>query len=369
MNAQEFYQELLKLIDEAKFSIHLQTYIFKNDEIGRRVVNALKRAVDRGVRVYFMVDRLGSTDLPPQFAKDLKKAKVRFHFFGKLRWLKFLSKAYFVGRRLHHKVFVVDEKTAIIGGINIGEEFLTWFDFAVKIEGESVNDILKAAFRYWPFFIRRKLLRRLRPIPPEGDILANVITNDGLMSVERINRRYDAYLKIAKNEIFIISAYFFPSPKFLKKLYQVSQRGVKIKVLCNFKTDIPLLAQATSYYYKTLLKNNIEVIEWLPTVLHGKAAIIDDEILSLGSYNLNYMSYYTNIELNLEIVSSTIARQFKKNVEESMKGKIRIITPELLPNKWTSRIASYIAYKIVRFISIISVIFVNNTKRISADDI
>lgn len=369
MNAHDFYQEMIKMIDEAKFSVHLQTYIFKHDEIGRRVVNALKRAADRGVRVYFMVDRLGSTDLSAQFTKDLKKSKIRFHLFGKLRWMKVLSRAYFVGRRLHHKVFVVDEKTAIIGGINIGEEFLTWYDFAVKFEGESVNDLLKAAYKYWPFFIRRKLLRRLKPIVPDGDILANVITNDGLMSVERINRRYDAYLKLAKKEIFIVSAYFFPSPKFLKKLYEVSQRGVKIKVLCNYRTDIPLLSHATSFYYKTLLKNNIEVIEWLPTVLHGKAAIIDDEILTLGSYNLNYMSYYTNIELNLEIVSSTLTRNFKKNIEDNMKDKIRIITPELLPNKLSARFLSYVAYKIVRFVSIISVIFVKNTKRISADDI
>lgn len=105
-------------------------------------------------------------------------------------------------------------------------------------------------------------------------------------------------LSYLRKEIFIISAYFFPSPKFLKKLYEVSQRGVKIRVLCNYQTDIPLLSHATSFYYKILLKNNIEVLEWLPSVLHGKAAIIDDEILSLGSYNLNYMSYYTNIELN-----------------------------------------------------------------------
>lgn len=369
MDASQFNQEMIKLIDTAKTSIHLQTYIFKNDEIGRRVVNALKRAVERRVKVYFMVDRLGSSDLTRQFAKDLKKSKIRFHFFGKLRWMKVLSRSYFVGRRLHHKVFVVDDKTAIIGGINIGEEFLNWYDFAVKFEGESVHDILKAVYKYWPFFIRRKLLKRLKPMQPDGDIFANIITNDGLMSVERINRRYEAYLKLAKKEIFIISAYFFPSPKFLKKLYEVSKRGVKIRVLCNYKTDIPLLSHATSFYYKTLLENNIEVIEWLPSVLHGKAAIIDDEILSIGSYNLNYMSYYTNIELNLEIVSSIRTRQFKKSVEESMLNHVRVITKDLLPNTLFSRFLSYVAFKIVRFVSIVSVIFVKNTKRISADDI
>src|SRR6266496_3770888 len=115
----EYFALMLKLINEAKDSIHLQTYIFDNDNTGTSIADALKAAAQRKVKVYFIVDGYASQGLPKEFIKNIKKAGVHFRFFEPL----VRSKHFYFGRRLHQKLFVADNRYALVSGINISDRY------------------------------------------------------------------------------------------------------------------------------------------------------------------------------------------------------------------------------------------------------
>ena len=367
--ADSFYPTMLDLIRGAKESIHLQTYIFHDDSIGRQIIEALKSAAARGVKVYLLVDRLGSRALIHKVEAEFKTAGVHFRFFGKFRWLKFFKKEYYIGRRLHHKVLLVDQTKALISGINIGGDFMGWFDFAVYLEGACCHDVYLVCLRYWPYRIRARLKKEAEIFAPTGGIPARIINNDNLLRVQLINRSYRSYLKTARKDIFIISSYFFPGSLFIKKLASLQKSGVRVRILCPHFSDVPLIQKAAHHYYAALIKRGVEIYEWLPGVLHGKAAVIDGKILSLGSYNLNYTSHFTNIELNLEIHSESLAADFTQIVEKMMAGNVKKVAAQDLNQSLFNRINCFLAYHAVRLISFLHVFLSNHNKRMSLDEI
>lgn len=366
--AGDYYGRMIELIHSARESIHLQTYIFKNDCIGSKILEALKQATERGVKVYLLVDHMGSLHLV-NHEKDLQSHYFFFKFFGKFRWLSFLKKKYYLGRRLHHKILLIDQEKALISGINIGELFLSWFDFAVYLEGACCEEIFKICIHYWPLSIRYKLKKNPKKIPSRGPYPAKIINNDNLIHIQRINRRLNYYLHNTQQELLIISPYFFPSHRFLRKLFKLKNKNISVKIICNAICDIPLIHKATTYYYSGLLKHGIEIYEWKTSMLHGKALLMDKKILSIGSYNLNYMSYFTNIELNIEIHSEEIAAQFYKHIHSKLNTDILKVTEQDLPYGIIARIKAFFAYLIVRIVSILSVLVVGGKKKIHLEDI
>jgi cardiolipin synthase A/B len=138
-----YFDLLIELITNAKESIHLQTYIFADDETGMLVSEALRKAVDRNVSVHLLADGYASQSLPKDFTNELKNAGIQFRFFEPL----FKSQHFYFGRRLHHKVLVVDTKYAVVGGINIANHYNdmpkkpAWLDFAVLLEGEIAKEL------------------------------------------------------------------------------------------------------------------------------------------------------------------------------------------------------------------------------------
>src|SRR6185503_10214953 len=137
-SGEDYFSLLIKLIGKAKYTIHLQTYIYENDETGRKVAEALKAAAKRHVSVYLHVDGYASQRLRGEFRHDLEKAGVHFKFFEPL--LK--SRHFYFGRRLHQKVVVVDGIYSLVGGLNIGDRYndlpgqQAWYDVALYAEGE-----------------------------------------------------------------------------------------------------------------------------------------------------------------------------------------------------------------------------------------
>jgi cardiolipin synthase len=368
-NAPDFYHDVIEKINQAKFFVLLETYIFHPDKVGNQFFEALIKASRRGVKVNLVLDKLGSNLITQKIQQDLKKEGVYLHFFGKLRVSKFLRRQFFIGRRLHHKVIIIDNKDAYVGGINIGEEFLNWFDFAVRINGPSVNDLYRICYRYLPKTAKKALKKISIHNSDQGTILARVISNDSLLEVKGINQQLKSYLKDATQEVIIISAYLFPSKRFRKMIYSLAQKGVKVVLFCNHREDVPLITLATQYYYHSFLKSGVEIYEWMPNVLHGKAFIIDGKILSLGSYNFNYMSYFTNIELNLEIYDRSKIREFESEVLNLMEGNVHGVTLDNLDQRILKKFQRWLAYLIVRIVSVISVIIIRNTSKVSLDDI
>jgi cardiolipin synthase A/B len=327
----EYFILLKQLIANAKDSIYLQTYIFGEDQTGTEVANELKAAALRQVKVFVLVDGYASGSLSDSFIKDLKDSGVHFRMFDPL--LK--SKYFYLGRRLHHKVVVVDEKYSLVGGINISDRYNdmhdqpAWLDWAVYAEGEVATHLSYICKQRVKSPSLKKLVSAKRDFVLQGkDNLASVKINDWVRGKREITNSYLAMFRHAKKDIIIMSAYFLPNGLFRKALKRAAKRGVKVQLILAGRSDVLVSKYAERYLYRWLLKNGIGIYEYQKSVLHGKMAAYDGLWATVGSYNVNSISAYASIELNLAINDCAFAQQAENSLNKIMNNDCVKITEE-----------------------------------------
>ncbi len=327
----EYFLLLKRLIDCAQDSIFLQTYIFEDDQTGTEIANALKTAVQRKVEVFILVDGYASGNLSRGFIHSLKEAGVNFRMFNPL--LK--SRHFYLGRRLHHKVMVVDAKCALVGGINISDRYNdlphqpAWLDWAVYVEGEVAKQLMSIC----KMRVNRPTLKSLINLKKnslsqnvERTVLVKI--NDWVLRKMEITRSYLNMFRHAKKEIIIMSAYFLPNGLFRKAMKSAVKRGVKVQLILAGRSDVLISKYAERYMYRWLLKNGIEIYEYQRSVLHGKMAVYDGKWATVGSYNVNNISAYASIELNLAISDSDFANEAEFSLKKVMATGCLRVTEE-----------------------------------------
>ncbi len=326
-----YFELLIRLINEAKDSIHLQTYIYDDDETGIQVAEALKAAALREVAVYLMTDGYASQVMAKQFINELKKNDIHFRFFEPL--LK--SRYFYFGRRMHHKVAVIDSKYSLVGGINITNRYNdmpgapAWLDFALYAEGEISNELHLLCWKTWHGFSVKTAFIHVKTDPFHhsafyGSPAIRMRRNDW---VRRKNQIYESYLAMfskATSQITIVCSYFLPGRKLRDALSKAARRGVDIRVLVAGRSDIMVTKHAERWLYDWLLRNKIKVYEYQPTVLHAKLAICDSSWFTIGSYNINNISAYASIELNLDVYDPVLSIQAEQMIND-------IITKDAIP--------------------------------------
>ncbi len=335
----DYYNRYIDLIQNAKRSIHLQTYIFESDKFGQRVHTELIAAAKRNIKVYVLADTVGSNNLSHEASLQLQEAGVHFCRFNgvQFKWL------YQWGRRLHHKVLLIDHQKAFIGGINVtsawydDQTLLPQLDFAVYIEGPVTYGLT----RYCQLIFKKAGQNKINfEIPKESDCLVHpqghelkISINDWVFRRWQITRQYSRLTRVANSEITIINSYFFPRRKFMKQLAQAAKRGVRVRLILPRISDWPSYVLASQYLYSYFLKNGIEIYEWKKSILHGKLATIDGQWSTVGSFNLNYTSYQQNLEMNVDISSQHFTKNISKQIEDIItKGSEKINAMEFVEN-------------------------------------
>jgi len=354
----DYFTTAFKLIREAKETLHLQIYIFDEDETGKEVANALKEAAARGVNVFLIVDGYASQGLSNEFIDDLKAANVHFRFFEPL----FRSSNFYFGRRLHHKLLVADAQYAMVGGINISNKYNdmpgvpAWLDFAILVEGEIVKSLCTLATETW-----RKFPDKLGPTPCESkEVKLDVAKerkmdirmrrNDWVKNKNQISMSYREMLGEAKSQVIILCAYFLPSENVRSSLKRLIARGVKVKVIIAGKSDVMMIKRAERWFYDWLLRTGIEVYEYEKNILHGKIATVDDEWVTIGSYNINDISAFASIELNLDVKDVGFAKETREVLEEIIEKDCTRITTQKMKSRRNlfMRLMNWISYKAYR---------------------
>ncbi|OSZ77620.1 hypothetical protein CAP36_14705 [Chitinophagaceae bacterium IBVUCB2] len=330
----EYFDLLIELISQATESIHLQTYIYDDDETGSLVGNALKAAAQRKVAVYLLADGYASKVMSRRFIDELKEAGVQVRLFEPL--LK--SKYFYFGRRMHQKVFVVDAKFSLVGGINITNRYndmpgsKAWFDFAVYAEGEISRDLCVLCWKTWYGFPSKMGITPCEEKPvlvdlKKGEIAAvKMRRNDWVRKKNEISESFFNMFRNAGSHITIVCSYFLPGTAIRSLLSKAASRGVKIRVVTAGPSDVMLAKYAERWLYDWLLRNNIELYEYQPAVLHAKMAICDSEWFTIGSFNINNVSAYASIELNLDIYHPGVAVKTEELLENIIKNDCVPIT-------------------------------------------
>ncbi len=320
-----YFDHLLHLIASAVESLHLQTYIFADDITGSMVAEALVKASGRGVNVFLMVDGYASQSLSKSFIKRLKSEGIKFKFFELL----FRSRRFYLGRRLHHKVCVADLSHGLVGGINVADHYNDipgnppWLDFALSVEGELVKDLYILCQKTWNGFqplLKTPPLRGLPvfAIPEDAKVDVRMRRNDWVRRKYQISLSYLEMFTKAKSHIIILSSYFLPGRLFRKAIRRARERGVKITVIVAGISDVKMAKLAERYMYEWLLMNNVVIMEYNATILHGKLGICDGKWITLGSFNMNDISTYASVELNLDVRNETFAKELQQYLEENV---------------------------------------------------
>ena len=363
----EFFNTLVKLIDSAVHEIHLQTYIFSEDETGTRISEALIRASRRGVKIFVLLDAYGSNNLASAFIDKMKDEKIELRFFGRI----FKKGRWHIGRRLHRKAIVIDGITSVISGINISNNYNSlggttpWLDFGVIVKGEVSKRLhllcaqswLKIRFRS----LSEKLIHRAQQKieHSERQIKIRVRQNDWKLGKNQVAQSYYQMIRLAEESLIIVGGYFLPGRTGRKLIQNASERGVAIQLVVAESSDVGLMRNAMLYLYDWLLRNKVQIFEYKPSNVHGKGIVADKKILSIGSYDLNALSTYSNIELNLDIDDHLIAGQFNDLLEEIIAKDCKEIKEEIFKTRTgvTKRIGRWLAYRLVKSFFVLSIWF------------
>ncbi len=366
-NGQEFIDTCCAMVQQAQQKILFHTYAFEADGVTRPFVEALIAKAEQGIPVFMITDGFGSVDISSELKTRFSASNVRCAVFSPILSKRFDN----IGRRLHQKLLLVDNNQALVGGINHCEHFILpakgnpWLDYALLLEGEEVYRLerkvqklyAKAFPQEWPLI---NSLIQVDPNPPDTCLLVRTNVNDFMRFSSEIYRSHLRAIRTAKNRIQIFATYFLPGKRLLKELKRATRRGVKVELIFGATSDHPTERWSSKYLYTWYLKNNFCIYEWDDSIVHGKLALIDNQWLTLGSYNHNHLSRYINLELNLEVEDKGFAKIISREIED-VKSHCREISEESWrtdTKPWQSMLyfSTYIMASVITLISTIFII-------------
>ncbi len=294
---QAVWEALLADFQSAQEYILLEEYIFNNDVVGAEFVDALKQKLLQGVRVYLLLDSVGSYLFSYSAAvNELTKHGAEVLFFNPISpWrLHTIFSWYF---RDHRKIAVIDGKLGYTGGVGINARMRHWRDTMVRIDGIVVQEMENAFWGMWEIAKRGKFLKFPQPQPRA--VSFNFISNSPHRRQRFYYYRFSDALRTARTRIYLCSPYFVPDLRTIRLLRLAARRGVDVQLLVPKRSDHQWLDLAASSYFGFLLRMNVSIFTYSKNVLHAKYSIVDDNWAAIGSTNLDNLSFTFNYEGNL----------------------------------------------------------------------
>jgi cardiolipin synthase len=339
-------QAKLTAITGAEHEVMMEMYIFKAGEVGDRFRDALAAAARRGVAVRLLIDAFGSNALAAGYFGDLEAAG------GMVKWFNRPSLGTWSFRD-HRKLLVVDGRLAFVGGCNIGPEYdgdgvtTGWRDGGVAVRG-PVLECLEREFRaQWllaeemQWRQREVLKKRRRRISCGAEVDALLVFPGFGDNPLRGAMAQD--LRRAR-KVGICSPYFLPSLGLRRQFASPEKRGVDVRILLAGKTDVPLMQWASRSIYRFFLDRGVEIFEYQPQILHAKVLLLDD-VVYIGSSNLDPRSLRINFEIMLRIRDAALAEMAWKQFETDLSHARAWTLPDLMGHRtWWRRIKQQIAY-------------------------
>lgn len=341
--AAERLSALIGMLEGAEQSLKLFFYMFEDDKIGGKILDALIAACERGVAVEMMVDSFGSNGTPRKFFDPLMQAGGKFRIFSPR-----FSTSYFV--RNHQKMIIADDRNALIGGFNIADEYFdmhqqtedrdliddSWEDLGLEIAGPEVAN-LASYFRLMSDWVYRDNgnMRSLRKMVRHWD------AGEGQFQwlLGGPSNRLSGWAAAIKKDLEkgsrldLVTAYFSPGQGLLRRIGGLSKRGGQSRIILPGKTDNGATIGASRLLYGYLLKRHARLYEYQPRRLHTKLVIVDDAVY-IGSANFDLRSLFINVEMMLRIDDAAFASH-SRTVIDVLHSQTEIITPELHKSRRT----------------------------------
>ncbi|AZI33543.1 cardiolipin synthase [Kaistella carnis] len=357
INGEEKFPAVLEALRNATHHIHIEYYIYEDDEIGRAIEEIMIEKAKEGIEVRFIYDDFGSASIRKSLVKRLRNNGVKAFPFYKIKFIKLASR---LNYRNHRKIIVIDGRISFVGGINISDKYsnaatgnkLYWRDTHLKIEGDSTAILQHIFIGDWNYCAGKKLKITDQYFPKIGE-LDGETQNIQIVSSGPDSDRPSIYYAIikaiqsAKKEIFLTSPYFIPGETIIDSIKMAALSGVEVKLLVPGISDSYLVNAAAKSYYTQLLKAGVQIYLYKKGFLHAKTMVADRALAIVGTANLDYRSFDLNFEVNAVVYDDQLAEELALNFENDLLHSEKIDI-----QSWLNR-PKYIQLieKIVRLIS------------------
>ena len=329
MSGKEKFARLFEDIRQAKQSVHLEYFNFRNDSIASLLFDILREKRKEGVEVRAVFDGFGNdSNNQPLKKKHLEKLhadSIEIYEFDPIRfpWINH------VWPRDHRKIVVIDGRIAYTGGMNVADYYVVgseqvgeWRDMHCRIEGSAVNELQKIFVRFWKKLSKENLTDpKYFQGTKAGNKMVGIVNREPHNSNEITRRFFVNVLDNAKDSVKIINPYFMPTNKVMKALKRCAERGVKMDILISAKYDEPLTPDIVMYNMKKLIKRGVNVWRYRPGFHHSKIMMVDGKFCTVGSTNLDARGLRYDYEVNALIMDEETTKKLdQKFIEDTGKS-------------------------------------------------
>ena len=345
INGQATFEAIFEAIAQAEQVILIQFFIIHDDDIGRRLQQALLEKAAAGVRICVLYDGIGSHALPRRYIETLRAAGIRIHAFATRRW----RNRFQLNFRNHRKIVLIDGWRVFLGGLNVGDEYMgkkpplsPWRDTHMELQGPAVADAHASFLRDWRW-VTGELPPFLPPREGEGNATCLVAATGPADRQETCSLLFVTLIHAAKTRIWLTSPYFVPDPSVFSALRLAVMRGVDVRILIPSRPDHRVVFLASSLHAAEAHKAGIKMFRLQPGFIHQKVALIDDDTSMIGSMNLDNRSFRLNFEIGALNIDKDFACQVETMLEHDFEQALPVTTEEYLGASFPRRLAMNIA--------------------------
>jgi len=321
------FSNLFQDIKNAKSYIHIQYYIFRNDTLGRRLVDALAEKAREGVEVKLLIDGMGNFWTSKGIFKPLVQAGGHFGIFMPPRFFR-------INFQNHRKLCVIDGKIGYIGGFNVGDEYMgrvrrfgAWRDLHMRLQGDIVKELELRFIMDWNFAAPRLKVEALERYFPSsaahiGDNTGSfiqIITGGPDTKWANIFNGFSKMISEANENIYIQTPYFAPDENIFESLRIAALSGIDVRIIIPANPDHPFVKWCSLSYLGELLEAGVRCYEYTEGFIHSKLVIIDGIATSVGTANMDMRSFKLNFEINAFIYDTKINKRLKAQFYHDLK--------------------------------------------------
>jgi len=316
-NGDNKFDSLLKDLNKAEDHIHMLYYIFKDDDIGTKIISALTLKASQGIKVKLLIDGLGGRTLHSKSFSKFKKAGGELEFFfPSNKIVRRINTR--VNYRNHRKMVIIDGKIGYVGGYNVGDEYLGkdprfgyWRDTHLKITGQGVYGLQIRFLQDWSFAVKK--YNGFEPymfpeIEANDNVPVQIVSSGPDSEWEQIKNGFLKFISSAQKSIYIQSPYFVPDSSIMDSLKIAILSGIDVKIMIPSFPDHPFVYWASYSYIGELVSIGAECYCYTKGFLHAKTIVIDDKIASVGTANWDVRSFKLNFEVNAFIYDRKTAK-------------------------------------------------------------
>ena len=324
----EAFPPMLEAIEQAKTRINFESYVFKDETIGERFLQALEGASRRGVKVRMILDPIGSV-LKKESEERLTTAGIQLSWFNPLSFWAIEETNY----RTHRKVLVVDGDVAFTGGMGVADQWLGnaqdpehWRDTQFKITGPAVRALEASFYENWIESGGRSAPALDPEVPPRPTGARSVVLwSNPTAGASNVKLLYLLAIGAARKTLDIQSPYITLDESTRWSLAEARKRGVRVRIVTEGEvTDAMPVKHASRYGYQDLLDQGIEIFEYRPTMMHTKALMVDGAFSVIGSANFGNRSFELNDELTVAVFDADLAGALTGDFETDMRASTKL---------------------------------------------